>query len=515
MKMMEDKNAQHLAEIGVRHLNSSIEQYLKISECSILEKFQNVNLSNFSESELRKVFKNDKVEFIYNQNISKISSGYQKIVEPDKKEEIFSVFVVPIKNSQIKGIKIFQKVDFNELNLKGPFLVEVYSGDKISENSFVATVKDKSVPKPNELKNPFLKYFFGMPQGKLDEEKGIPKDRKIKFKIVKLLDNKDNTVATLLIKTGGRFNYLEPPRVLENALGLFIIFAGSALSLIIAAYVNKNFINPMVELSEASKEVQKGNLSIELATRLKHKQIISTFDNFNDMIKGLKEKEELRSSFITSLTHDLRTPLIAQERSLALISNRFKETGQMDEYELAKNIEKNSLHLLRMVNLILESYQFDLQKQNLVCSDINLKELIDDCYEKIKQLVIDKNISFINSVPSDFSLLKADKMAMNRIFINLISNAVENISENDKIEINAEFSEKLIKITVEDNGPGIAPEDLSHIFDRYYTGKSLDRKIGSGLGLYVCKKLIDMHNGEITAESELDKYTRFIIKFAI
>lgn len=514
MKMMENKNAQHLAEIGVRHLNSSIEQYLKISECSILEKIQNTNLSKLSESELKKTFKDYKLEFIYDQNINKINSGYEKIeTNPNGREEIFSVFTIPVKNSRIKALKVSQKVYFNELNLKGPFLVEVYLGNTIDNNSFITTVKEKSAPKPSELKNPFMKYFFGMPAEKFIEERGIPKDKRIKFEIVKLSNNQGKTVATLLIKTGGRFSYLEPPRVLENALGLLIIFAGSALSLIIASYVNKNFINPLEELSEASKEVQKGNLALQLATKVKHKQIINTFDNFNEMVKGLKEKEELRNSFITSLTHDLRTPLIAQERSLSLISNRFKEAGQIDEYELSKNIEKNSKHLLRMVNLILESYQFDAQKQNLTYSSINLKELIDECYEKIKQLIIDKNICFINSLPADLPLLKADKIAMERVFINLISNAVENISEKDKIEVKAEIFEKSIKIAVEDNGPGISPEELNHIFDRYYTGKSLDRKIGSGLGLDVCKKLIDMHNGEITAESEPDKYTRFVVKF--
>ena len=83
------------------------------------------------------------------------------------------------------------------------------------------------------------------------------------------------------------------------------------------------------------------------------------------MVQGLKEKEELRSSFIRNLTHDLRTPLIAQERALSMISDKFIELNLKEEKELAKSLEKNTSHLLRMVNLILESYQFNLKKEDL------------------------------------------------------------------------------------------------------------------------------------------------------
>lgn len=516
MQALEDKGSQHLIDIGVKQLSSSIEQYLKISECEILEKIQNIPVSELSQAGLKQTFKYDRVELIYNKNINKISSGYETIkINKNSKPEIFSVFVLPIRNSHIKGIKISEKVDFRRLNVNGPFLVEVYSGDTINKNAFVTFVHDQFMPKRHDFNKRSFNRFFAQPMPDQHRVIGIPKDKNTKFATLKVLDNQGKTVVTLLVKVGGHHRPMGPPKALENIFSIIILLAGSLLSLIIAIYVKKNFINPLITLSAASKEVQNGNLSVELSTNIKQEQILNTFNNFNEMLKGLKEKEELRNSFIASLTHDLRTPLIAQERSLALISRKFKELGQTDEYDLAKNVEKNSLHLLRMVNLILESYQFDSQKQNLVFTDISLKELIDNCYEKIKPLTAEKNIEFKNSVPNDLPSIKADVTSMERIFINLISNAVENISENDKIEVSAEIFENIIKIIVEDNGPGIAPEDLSHIFDRYYTGKSLDRKIGSGIGLDVCKKLIKMHNGEISVESEVDKYTKFTIQIPI
>ena len=105
----------------------------------------------------------------------------------------------------------------------------------------------------------------------------------------------------------------------------------------------------------------------------------------------------------------------------------------------------------------------------------------------------------------------ADLFQLTRVFMNLLSNAIENTKENDYIKINAHYNDSDVIITIEDNGNGIAPEDLKFIFDRYYSGKSLERKLGSGFGLSVCEKLISMHNGTITVESEINKYTKFTI----
>lgn len=123
-----------------------------------------------------------------------------------------------------------------------------------------------------------------------------------------------------------------------------------------------------------------------------------------------------------------------------------------------------------------------------------------------------KNIEFVNNIYKGGTLIEADLFQIKRVFINLLSNAIDNTSgENKYIKATARFEDEEVLITIEDNGNGIAKEDLKFIFDRYYSGKSLERKLGSGFGLSVCQKLIDMHNGQITVESEINKYTKFII----
>jgi len=531
MERMEQEREQHLLSVGVKQLEHTTRQYLRIKESFVLEKLQNLPLKNISLKQMQWFFKADKVEWIYNNNVNKVISYYQIMkLKPSEKPALYGVSIVPFKVSDIKGIKIFEKIDLDQLRPAGPFDLKIYIGDQINQNTLIGIVQDPMfnphngpmhMPPPPSNNNPmhmppppFDNNRMHMPP-QADKYTNLPTYKNKTNSKVKITDNNSKTVATIIIKSYRPRDFLGHKNPVENEFGLIILLAGSVLSLITGFYVNKNFVNPLLILSDASKQVQEGDLSFELNTNIKHDQILNTFNNFNQMVKGLKEKEDLRKSFITNLTHDLRTPLIAQERSLELISKEFESLGLKDAYELAKGIEKNNNHLLRMVNLILESYRFDSENLNLMISKINISELIDCCYEKLKLLASEKNIQLINSIPKDFPCINGDTTSFKRVFLNLISNAIENITQIGKIEISAECYENFIKIYVKDNGPGISQTDLNYLFERYYTGKSDERKLGSGLGLYVCKKLLEIHKGEISVESEINNYTKFIIKLPL
>ena len=101
---------------------------------------------------------------------------------------------------------------------------------------------------------------------------------------------------------------------------------------------------------------------------------------------------------------------------------------------------------------------------------------------------------------------------MKRVFTNLIANAIQNISKGSKIKVIAEKTENDIEIKIIDNGPGIPPEMIPHVFERYYSGHTLQKKIGSGLGLYICRTIVELHQGTITVESKNGNGTIFTIK---
>jgi len=545
-QVMHDKKA-HFLSFGMNELKLATEHYLNIKESLFLEKILDLMAKKISFADLKSCYKNEKIEFIIGKKLNKVESYYESVKDKSSPDYgFYSVIVVPCNIQGISGIKLAEKVDINDFHHIGPFNIELFLGDKADRNSFYMTAEDPLAQLLVHKNKPNFSKFKNKPESQ---------------NIVKILNNKGQTVAMLVLSPidiamqaprpgfgpppppgnfdkNGKEGFSEPPHddfAMPSSqpphppglgfpfppfaggpnLELIILLAGCVFSLSMGFYLSKNFINPLLILSNALKQVQQGNISFELDAKIRQEEIQKIFNDFNQMVKSLKEKEMLRKNFIANLTHDLKTPLIAQERSLGLISKEFEDLGMKKAYELAIGIQKNNQHLLRMVDLILESYRFDSGKLNIIISDVNLFELVDNCYEKLNSLAQEKNIELVNSILKDFQFIKADITSIKRVFLNLISNSIDCITKNGKIKISAEHNNDFIKLIVEDNGPGISENEIQYIFERNYTGKSGERKLGSGLGLYVCKKLVEMHNGEITVESEVNKYSRFIIKLPV
>lgn len=477
-----------------KEINYNIENNLKIETVNAMEKLYILSADKFTKSGIKNMFKEADVEFS-NTFPDKIKYYYE--VEKNPAPKLYGVVIIPFLEDGIKGIKIKKAVDLNVIKMPGPFFIELYSDGKICDENLIDIIAPSRISKTIIG---FKKELGSLPPG-------IPKDRNIAYKIFSLDKNYTKDNITFLIKTSW---HIPPANPYERRAVLIIMLFGVLLSIFVARYININFINPFLKLSAASKRVKSGDLNLILKTAIKQKTVQETYTNFNDMVKGLKEKEELRSSFIRNLTHDLRTPLIAQERAFSLISNKFTELGLEEEKELSKSLEKNTGHLLRMVNLILESYQFNLSKENLHFEEISISKAVNDSFIKIKPIADEKEIDLINKIDGNIALY-TDITCLERIIINLCANAIENLSHGGYIKISAQDLPDTIKITVEDNGKGIPKDDIEHIFDRYFSSKSYNRKIGSGLGLDVVKKLTEIINGKIELESEVLKYTKFTI----
>jgi len=492
---MEQDTSYRILNTVAREIHSNIENNLKVETVNTMEKLYLPSVTKYTKTRVRNIFSDSKVEFL--DDFPKKIAYYYK-VEREPEPRLYSVIIIPFLEDDIKGIKITKKVHPGTLKSPGPFFIEVYSNKEIKEENLIGIIAPNDIPRSiigfkNDLKSLPL---------------GIPKDKNIAYKIFGLDKNFTKDDITILIKTSW---HIPPANPYERRAGLFIILAGVLLSIYVTRYINLNFINPFIKLSAASKRVKSGDLNLNLKTKnIKQKTVQETYGNFNDMVRGLKEKEELRSSFIRNLTHDLRTPLIAQQRALSLISDKFSEMEFAEEKELAKSLEKNTSHLLRMVNLILESYQFNLKKEDLNFEKGDIKTLINDCFIKIKPIADDKNINLINEVKEE-SFIYTDITCFERIIINLCANSIENLSKGGYIKIWAEEYQDKIKVIIEDNGNGISKEDIEHIFDRYFSSKSYNRKLGSGLGLDVVKKLTEIINGRIELESEVSKYTKFTL----
>lgn len=485
-------------------LENSANQYLKIQEGDILEKLTGISHQEFSLKKLKTVFKNEKIDPVYNiQN--KVISYYDLINDKvNGNPSLYSICVFPVKDTKIKGVKITKKVIIKEILPNGPYNLKIYFGDKIDNKYYSEVVPNGMFTE--KFKPPFAPKL-SLPPPKINKQIAA----KVEKNSLKLKNNSGKVIATLFLFPPFPPFPFAPLNPIDSLMGIVILLAGTILSFVVGIYINNNLVKPLLIISDALEKVEEGDLSVELNQNSNQKHISDIYQNFNKMVQGLKDKEKLRKSFISNLTHDLKTPLVAQEKSLELIAKKFEKLKLKDEFDLAKSLENNNKHLLKMVKLIVESYSFDEEKLNLKPEKINLYELIQECSEELKSLILDKNIKFINEIPQNFPLINGDLISFKRIFLNLMYNAVENIPTGRFIKISTDSDNYFAKIYVEDNGNGISEEDLKYIFDRYYTGKSLERKLGSGLGLDVCKKIIKLHNGTIEAESKLNECTKFII----
>jgi two-component system, sensor histidine kinase and response regulator len=295
-----------------------------------------------------------------------------------------------------------------------------------------------------------------------------------------------------------------------NYIGLYLMF-GFLLVIVSGIWFKRTFINPFSALSRASEKVANGNLNAEIQERTSQYEIAGTIHSFNRMVQQLRETEKLRNTFVSTLTHDLRTPLIAQKRVLKMY-DEFNHELPQEMAVMNAQLLKNNEHLLDMVNRILESYQYEAGKIVLHPEPFSLSKLVEECFSAVSPLAQSKDLRLMNQVPADMSDLYADKHQLKRVLQNLIGNALENTQKDHQVIVRARPWDSYMTIEVEDNGIGISSELLPHLFTRYFTGNRLRQKIGSGLGLYICRMIVELHGGSIEARSDLGEGTLIRIR---
>ena len=284
---------------------------------------------------------------------------------------------------------------------------------------------------------------------------------------------------------------------------LLILGLSSIFILCFLQYINKSYVTPLSIIQENLKKIKEGNLNINFEQNNQTKAISETYLTLNEMIEGLKEKEKLQNNFVQSLAHDLRAPIVAQERAISILQEEF------NNHELLEGMMSSNDKYLKMINLILEAYserQIKIDKIN-----IELYKVTSSVIKELAPMAKSKNITIINKIPQDFNIY-ADFISINRIIMNLISNSIENIENGKKIEITAQKKQNKIQINIIDNGAGISAEKLKTIFDKYASGNKTGRKVVSGLGLHIVKDLVTQNGGIITVSSEENEYTKFTIE---
>ena len=218
-------------------------------------------------------------------------------------------------------------------------------------------------------------------------------------------------------------------------------------------------------------------------------------------VTAARKLENMRRDFVANVSHELRTPLTAIKGSAETLLG-----GALEDREhgpgFARSIYEQSVRLEKLVDDLLKLSQSDAGRLKLEKEPVELKPLADECASALASALGARKINFHNLLSSGQKAL-ADRDKLYQVLVNLFDNAAKYNREGGEIRVYAAASEAGLKVSVEDNGPGIAAEHLPHIFGRFYRAdKARSRELGgTGLGLSIVKHLVELHGGKVGVES--------------
>lgn len=227
------------------------------------------------------------------------------------------------------------------------------------------------------------------------------------------------------------------------------------------------------------------------------------------------ETQHMRDDFVATLTHDLRTPLLAAEISLDLLTKGSLGKLNDKQQEVLETMLVSNRELLLMVKTLLEVYRYEGGAKILNIKPFDLSELVEECLFELLPLAEVKNITLKSDLPEVLPVVNADRRELWRVLVNLISNSIEYTPDGGEVLIYCLVKNTSILVEVIDNGPGIPENEIDNLFKRFSQGTSESISSGTGLGLYLSRQIIQAHNGKIWAKSKVGVGSSFCFELPI
>lgn len=235
---------------------------------------------------------------------------------------------------------------------------------------------------------------------------------------------------------------------------------------------------------------------------------------------AIDERDEIarqRQNFVSWMTHDLRTPIVAADRMLMLFQQGALGELSPAMQEAIATMARSNSNLLNMVNTLLEVYRYEAGRKHLSFSPVVLGEVVEEVTKELAPLAIDKGLSLNYEMGENVnSKVIGDRLELHRVITNLLGNALK-FTDSGSIDVrlsntidHSDHKGSWVIVEVQDTGCGISHEDQKIVFERFRQGSH--KRSGSGLGLHLSKRILEIHKGSIELKSEVGKGSLFIVR---
>lgn len=298
--------------------------------------------------------------------------------------------------------------------------------------------------------------------------------------------------------------------LLSNISRIFVISAIIPIVLLFCVMyvITYRLTKPLRIMSIAAKKMSMGDFSTRVPT-YGNDEISDLANSFNHMTDALVKLESTRRSFVANVSHELRTPMTTIG---GFIDGIIDGTIEEDKREYYLKIVSNEIkRLARIVQSMLSLARLESGEQKVNLSNVDLFSTVCNSVISQEQRINAKNVTVSGLEDAERIVVEADGDLIYQAVYNLIDNAIKFVNENGTISFSFERRNGEAVLKIRNTGEGIKPEELKYVFDRFYKvdrSRSINKN-GSGLGLYIVKTIIDIHNGKILVRSLYGEYTEF------
>lgn len=305
-----------------------------------------------------------------------------------------------------------------------------------------------------------------------------------------------------------------PVEYILGMLGYWAIVA-AVFMLITLRQTRKQFDIPIRRLSQGAKDVAGGDFSVYLEpihTANKYDYIDVMFEDFNKMVEELGSIETLKNDFISNVSHEIKTPLsVIRSYAVALKKDNLTEEERRDYIGI---IISASDSLTALVTNILKLNRLENQEILPATEPYDLCRQLSDIVIALEKSLEDKQIDLEVEI-DDKLMLHYDSGLLELVWHNLLANAVKFTSPGGKITLTQTSDKEFVTVTISDTGCGMDEETVKHIYDKFFQGDASHSGAGNGLGLALVWRVLELVNGNIIVESEVEKGTTFTVKLAV